>query len=44
MSGLRARAGEYLAMRRALGFGLTAQGRHLMSFVRFCEEPRPLPG
>lgn len=38
MSGLRARAGEYLAMRRALGFKLTAQGRHLMSFVRFCEE------
>jgi integrase/recombinase XerD len=25
-------------MRRALGFGLTTQGRHLMSFVRFCEE------
>jgi integrase len=38
MSALRARAGEYLAMRRALGFKLTAQGRHLMSFVRFCEE------
>jgi integrase/recombinase XerD len=38
MSGLRARAGEYLAMRRALGFKLTTQGRHLMSFVRFCEE------
>jgi integrase/recombinase XerD len=38
MSGLRSRAGEYLAMRRALGFKLTTQGRHLMSFVRFCEE------
>ena len=38
MSGLRARAGEYLAMRRALGFKLATQGRHLMSFVRFCEE------
>jgi integrase/recombinase XerD len=24
-------------MRRALGFKLTAQGHHLMSFVRFCE-------
>lgn len=38
MSALRTRAGEYLAMRRALGFKLTTQGRHLMSFVRFCEE------
>jgi integrase/recombinase XerD len=38
MSGLRARAEEYLAMRRSLGFGLTTQGRHLMSFVRFCED------
>ncbi|MBM0230006.1 tyrosine-type recombinase/integrase [Micromonospora sp. ATA51] len=38
MSALRAAAGEYLAMRRALGFKLTTQGRHLMSFVRFCEE------
>ena len=38
MSALRAAAGEYLAMRRALGFMLTAQGRHLMSFVAFCEE------
>ena len=38
MSALRARAGEYLAMRRALGFKLTTQGRHLMSFVGFCEE------
>jgi integrase/recombinase XerD len=38
VSALRARAGEYLAMRRALGFKLTTQGRHLMSFVVFCEE------
>ena len=38
MSALRAAAGEYLAMRRALGFRLTTQGRHLMSFVAFCEE------
>ena len=38
MSALRARAEEYLAMRRVLGFRLTTQGRHLMSFVRFCEE------
>jgi integrase/recombinase XerD len=38
MSGLRARAGEYLAMRRALGFKLTSHGSRLMSFVRFCED------
>ena len=38
MSALRAAAGEYLAMRRTLGFKLETQGRHLMSFVRFCEE------
>jgi hypothetical protein len=38
VSALRARAEEYLAMRRALGFRLTTQGRHLMSFVRFCED------
>jgi integrase len=38
VSALRARAEEYLAMRRALGFKLTTQGRHLMSFVRFCGE------
>jgi integrase/recombinase XerD len=38
VSALRAAAGEYLAMRRALGFKLETQGRHLMSFVRFCEE------
>jgi integrase/recombinase XerD len=38
VSGLRARAGEYLAMRRALGFKLESQGPRLMSFVRFCED------
>ena len=38
MSALRARAEEYLAMRRALGFKLESQGPRLMSFVRFCEE------
>jgi len=35
---LRARAGEYLAMRRALGFKLESHGPRLMSFVRFCED------
>ena len=38
MSGLRDRAGKYLAMRRALGFKLTSHGSRLMSFVRFCED------
>ncbi len=38
MSALRTAAEDYLSMRRALGFKLTAQGGHLMSFVRFCEE------
>lgn len=38
MSALRASAEEYLAMRRALGFRLTTQGRHLMRFVAFCED------
>ena len=38
MSALRARAEEYLAMRRALGFKLESHGPRLMSFVRFCEE------
>jgi integrase len=38
VSALRAAAGEYLAMRRTLGFKLTTQGQHLMSFVCFCEE------
>ena len=33
MSVLRARAEEYLAMRRALGFKLETQGPRLMSFV-----------
>src|SRR5260370_26180447 len=37
MSGLRQAAEEYLAMRRALGFKLTTQGRHLMSFTGYCE-------
>ena len=38
VSALRARAGEYLAMRRALGFKLESHGPRLMSFVRFCED------
>jgi hypothetical protein len=38
MSALRARAGEYLAMRRALGFKLESHGPRLVSFVRFCED------
>jgi len=38
VSALRARAEEYLAMRRALGFKLESWGPRLMSFVRFCEE------
>jgi integrase/recombinase XerD len=38
MSGLRARAEEYLAMRHALGFKLDSWGPRLMSFVRFCED------
>jgi integrase/recombinase XerD len=38
MSGLRNRAEEYLAMRRALGFKLTSHGSRLMSFIRFCED------
>lgn len=38
MSALRARAEEYLAMRRALGFKLDSHGSRLMSFVRFCED------
>jgi integrase/recombinase XerD len=37
MTGLRAAAEEYLAMRRALGFKLITQGRHLMSFIGYCE-------
>lgn len=38
MSALRARAEQYLAMRRALGFKLETQGPHLMSFVGYCEQ------
>lgn len=38
MSGLRARAEQYLAMRRALGFKLESHGPRLMSFIRFCED------
>jgi integrase/recombinase XerD len=37
MTALRQVAEEYLAMRRALGFKLTTQGRQLMSYVEFCE-------
>ena len=37
MRTLRQAAEEYLAMRRALGFKLTTQGRHLMSFIGYCE-------
>jgi integrase/recombinase XerD len=37
MTALRQAAEEYLAMRRALGFKLTTQGAHLMSFVGYCE-------
>jgi len=37
VSALREAATEYLAMRRALGFKLTTQARHLMSFVGYCE-------
>jgi integrase/recombinase XerD len=37
VSRLREAAGDYLAMRRALGFKLTTQGRHLMRFIDYCE-------
>jgi integrase len=37
MAGLRDAAEEYLAMRRALGFKLTSQGRLLRSFIDYCE-------
>jgi len=37
MTALRQAAQEYLAMRRALGFKLTTQGRHLLNFVGYCE-------
>jgi hypothetical protein len=38
MSTLRAAAHDYLAMRRALGFKLTSQGRLLASFIDYCEQ------
>ncbi len=38
MSGLRVRAEQYLAMRRALGFKLTTQGRLLLGFVGYLEQ------
>lgn len=37
MSALRTAAEDYLAMRRALGFKLTSQGRQLLSFIDYCE-------
>ena len=37
MSALRTAAEDYLAMRRALGFKLSSQGRLLLSFVDYCE-------
>ena len=37
MSALREAAEQYLVMRRALGFKLTTQGRHLMRFIGYCE-------
>jgi integrase/recombinase XerD len=37
MSGLRQAAENYLLMRRALGFKLITQGRHLMRFIDYCE-------
>jgi integrase/recombinase XerD len=37
MTRLRRAAEDYLAMRRTLGFKLTTQGRHLMSFIDYCE-------
>ena len=38
MSTLRAAAQDYLAMRRALGFKLTSQGRLLLEFITWCEQ------
>jgi len=38
MTGLREAAVQYLAMRRALGFKLSAQARVLMGFVDYCEQ------
>lgn len=40
MNALRTAAEDYLAMRRALGFKLTSQGRQLLSFVDYCEARR----
>jgi len=37
MTGLRRAAEDYLAMRRTLGFKLITQGRHLMSFIDYCQ-------
>jgi integrase len=37
MSALRDAAEDYLVMRRTLGFKLTTWGRHLMSFIDYCE-------
>lgn len=37
MSALRDAAEGYLVMRRALGFKLTTWGRHLMSFIDYCQ-------
>lgn len=37
MSTLRSAAEDYLAMRRALGFKLSSQGRQLLSFIDYCE-------
>ena len=41
MSALRARAEEYLAMRRALGFKLESYGSRLMSFVASARTATP---
>lgn len=38
MSTIRVRAEQYLAMRRALGFKLTTQGRLLLGFVGYLEQ------
>ncbi len=37
MSALRQASTEHLVVRRAPGFKLTTQGRHLMRFIEFCE-------
>lgn len=38
MSSLRARAEDYLRMRRTLGYKLEIAGRHLLGFVSHLEE------